>query len=296
MLIFIDREFAIAFEKEMYKRNPFENPDENDVANRLFQLFRKFPELEVYSDATQLDKTQIRLFGYLLNLNAIIRTQEQFIVELKKTEVPLHLLAFTSKRYEWANHFEEIGGLYFTTADYLSKLSDILSYEKSIRFTELKKPFAWNDIAFISNLPANKALITDNYLISSKDKRNKNFKPLLRIFSKINVSNFKLELFVNEDKLSWNKDDWDGFHQETDDFMDDEDLDIDIVIKRYSIRKGNSKYNFHDRKLFLRYLKLEVGKGFDLLPYDSKSINDRKIIIGTIFSKDTYDDFRSYYF
>ena len=42
--------------------------------------------------------------------------------------------------------------------DYIQKISNILSFENSIRFKELKKPFTWNDIAYISNLPANRIL------------------------------------------------------------------------------------------------------------------------------------------
>jgi hypothetical protein len=295
MHVYIDKEFAVAFEKEMLEIDPFEKPKEKNTAHRLLELFRNFPGLNVYSDVSQEEKNQIRLFRYILNLNAVVRNADQFKFELDKVKLPLHLLAFTSKRHDWANRFEEIGGLYFSISDYLVKLSEIMGFEKSIRFTELKKQFTWNDISHISRLPAHRALIIDNYLISNKSKRDKNLKPLLRILSKINTSDFVLELFVDEFKLGWNKMDWTNFDNEIQAFKDEEDLDIEIRIKRYSSKNGQSRYNFHDRKLFLKYLKVEVGKGFDLLPYDHTTINDKKVVVGTIFSKDTYDDFRNYY-
>lgn len=295
MILYIDKEFALAFEKEILEIDPFDNPVEDNAARRLLELFKSFPDLEIYSDVAQEEKNQIRVFKYLLNLNAVIRNLDQFQSELSKTNLPLHLLAFTSKRHDWANQFEEKGGLYFTIDNYLQKISNILRFENSIRFKELKKPFTWNDIAYISQLPANKALVTDNYLIISKENRNKNFKPLIRILSRIKSSNLIFELVVNEDKLKWNKKNWDDFYQEVEDFICDEDLELEIKIKRYSIRNTNSRYDFHDRKLFLKYIKVEVGKGFDLLPYDHTKFNDKKIVIGTIFSKDTYDDFRSFY-
>jgi hypothetical protein len=294
MLLYIEKEFAIAFEKEMLAIDPFEKPTEDNAARRLFELFKSFPELEIYSDVEQEEKNQIRLFRYLLNLNPVIRNIDQFTFELSKTSSSLHLLAFTAKRHVWAEQFEDRGGLYFTLADYLSKISKILEFEKTIRFKDLKKPFTWNDIAYISKLTAERALVTDNYLISNKNKRDKNLKPLLRILSKINSADFIFELFVDEFKLGWNKENWRDFEQEIEDFKDNEDLDIDVKIKRYSSKNGNTRYDFHDRKLFLRYLKVEVGKGFDLLPYDDTTINDKKVVVGTIFSKDTYDDFRSY--
>jgi hypothetical protein len=295
MLIYIDKEFAKEFEKEMLSINPFEKPNEDIAAHRLFDLFKNFPGLQLYSDVEQEEKYQIRLFRYLLNLNSAIRNLDQFRFEISKVNTQMHLLAFTSKRHEWASKFEERGGLYFTLSDYLLKINKIIGYEKIIRFKELKQPFVWNDISHISRMPADRAFVIDNYLISSKLKRDKNLKPLLRILSKISVHNFVFELFVDEFKLGWNKIDWSTFDNEMKNFIDSEELNIEIKIKRYSSKQGNSRYSFHDRKLFLKYLKVEVGKGFDLLPYDHTIINDKKVVVGTIFSKDTYDDFRSYY-
>jgi hypothetical protein len=285
MLIYIDKEFAVAFEKEMLAIDPFEAPKEDNAAHRLLELFRNFPGLQVYSDVAQEEKNQIRLFRLILNLNAVIRNADQFRFELSKTNSPLHLLAFTSRRHDWVNLFKEKGGLHFSLTDYLDKITQIL---------ELRKPFTWNDIAHIAILPAERAFVTDNYLISTKSKREKNLKPLLRILSTINSPNFVFELFVDEFKLGWNKMDWTNFDNEIQDFKDEEDMDIEVKIKRYSSKNGHSRYNFHDRKLFLKYIKVEVGKGFDLLPYDDTTINDKKVVVGSIFSKDTYDDFRFY--
>lgn len=296
MLLYLDKEFAIAFEKEMLAIDPFENPVEDNAARRLFELFKNYPDLEIYSDVTNEEKHHIRVFKYLLNLNAVIRNSDQFKFAIQKSQLPLHLLAFTMKRHDWAKRFEAIGGLFFTIDDYLTKINEILAFEKTFRFVELKKPFTWYDIAYISKLPAKRAFVTDNYLISTKSKREKNLKPLLRILSNVNSSDFVFELFVDEFKLGWNKMEWTNFDNEIQAFKDEEDLDIEVKVKMYSSKNGNTRYNFHDRKLFLKYIKVEVGKGFDLLPYDDTTINDKKVVVGSIFSKDTYDDFRSYYF
>ena len=296
MILYIDKEFAIAFEKEILAIDPFDNPIEDNAARRLLDLFKNFPDLEIYSDVAQEEKNQIRVFKYLLNLNAVIRNLDQFKFELKKSKLPLQLLAFTVKRYDWAGKFEASGGLYFTIDDYLKKINEILAFEKTIRFVELKKPFSWYDIAYISKLPAERAFVIDNYLISNEKKRKNNLMPLIKILSKINATKFVFELFVDEFKLGWNKTEWGNFEEEINDFKDHEDLDLEVKTYRYSSKDGNSQYDFHDRKLFLKYIKVEVGKGFDLLPYDHKKINDKKVVVGTIFNKDTYDDFRNYYF
>lgn len=296
MLLYIDKEFAVAFEKEILAIDPFDKPAEDNAVQRLWELFKNYPDLHIYSDVSQEEKAQIRLFKYLLNFNAVIWNFDQFQIELKKTKLPLQLLAFTIKRYDWADKFEASGGLYFTIDDYLRKINEILSFEKTIRFVELKKPFTWYDIAYISKLPAERAFLIDNYLISNEKKRKNNLMPLIKILSKINASKFVIELFVDEFKLGWAKREWEKFEEEIMDFIDHEDLDIEVHPNRYNSMNGNSNYDFHDRKLFLKYIKVEVGKGFDLLPYDHKKFNDKKVVVGTIFNKETYDDFRSYYF
>jgi hypothetical protein len=295
MLIYIDNDFAKEYETSLLKVDVFDTSNEFEVEVILLKVLKEFPQLEVYSDATTNDKIGNRVFRYISNLNAIIRSKDQFLVEMDKSSNPFQLLAFTSKRHSWSENFEKKGGLYFTLNDYNHKIKEILSYQRSIRFSQLKNKFTWNNISFISKLPADKALIIDNYLISSEKKRRENLNPLLRILSKIKNSNFTVELLINEDKLGWKSNDWKSFDEEIRDFISDEDLNLNIKINRYSIKNGNSRYNFHDRKLFLKYLKIEVGNGFDLLPYDEKTINDKKVVIGTIFDKDTYDDFRSYF-
>jgi hypothetical protein len=295
MLLYIDKEFAVSFEKEILAIDPFDKPAEDNAVQRLWELFKNYPDLHIYSNVSQEEKAQIRLFKYLLNLNAVIWNFDQFQIELKKTKLPLQLLAFTIKRYDWADKFEASGGLYFTIDDYLRKINEILSFEKTIRFVELKKPFTWYDIAYISKLPAERAFLIDNYLISNEKKRKNNLIPLIKILSKINASKFVLELFVDEFKLGWAKIEWEKFEEEIIDFINHEDIDLEVHTNRYNSMNGNSNYDFHDRKLFLKYIKVEVGKGFDLLPYDHKKFNDKKVVVGTIFNKETYDDFRSYY-
>ncbi len=293
MLLYIEKEFAIAFEKRNSK-SFFEEPEKYNVNYRLFELFRNFTDLEVYSDVKQHEKIQISLFRTLLNYNAVIRNFDQFQFEISKSNSPLQLLAFTIKRNEWADAFEQKSGLYFTIDDYLQKISNMLQFEKSIRFSELKKTFNWTDISYISNLPADRAFVIDNYLISSKIKRDKNLYPLLRLLSKIKTNYFVFELFVDESKLNWNKHVWSDIKEEIQNFIEEEDINIEVRFKIYNSKKG-SNYNFHDRKLFLKYIKVEVGNGFDLLPYNQDEKSDKKIIIRTIFDKDTYDDFRNYY-
>ena len=294
MLLYIEKEFAIAFEKVILEIDPFEKPDDDNASHRLLELFKNFTDLQVYSDVQQDEKIQIRLFRMLLNYNAVIRNFDQFQYEISKPISPLQLLAFTMKRNEWADSFVKKGGLYFTVDNYLKEISNMLIFEKSIRFTELKKNFNWTDISYISSLPAERAFVIDNYWIDNKVKREKNLYPLLRVLSRIKTDCFVFEMFMDESKLNLNKQVWSEIEEEIQSFIEEEDMNIDVKFKKYNSKKG-SNYNFHDRKLFLKYIKVEVGKGFDLLPYKNDEISDKKIIIRTIFDKDTYDDFRNYY-
>jgi hypothetical protein len=295
MLIYIDKEFAIEFEKRLLEGNHFQSPNQFKVNSRLFELFREYTELEVYSDVCQEEKFNIRLFKYIFDLNAFIGSVDEFTSQLTNIQKHTHALAFTSKRYEWASLFEESGGLYFTSEDYQQKIFRILGYEKSIRFIDLKQPFSWNDISYISLLPADKAFLTDNYVITSEKKIRKNLVPLMKILNRIEPCNLSLQLFVNKDKFNWNDQDWEDFEIEMNDLIVKEDLAIELKVATYSSKKGQKRYDFHDRKLFLKYIKVEVGKGFDLLPYDQNTISDKKVVVETIFSKDAYDDFRNYY-
>jgi hypothetical protein len=296
VVVYIDKGFAIQFYTELLKTYSLDNSRENiESTNRLFDLFSKFPDLEIYSDVSQVEKPEIKLFSFLLNFNAQIRTKEQFLFDLRRPIQHLHLLAFTTMVHEWSEEFENKGGLYFTLDDYFKKINEILSLEKTIRFKDLQKPFSWKDISSVSLLPADRVLLIDNYVISSDSKINNNLFPIIRILSRIKSSAFKLDLFVDENKLGWSKIDWQKFESKIQDFQDDEEIDFDFKVIRYSSKNGRNRYDFHDRRLFLRYIKIEVGKGFDLLPYNHEVINDKKVIVGTIFTKDTYDDFRSYY-
>jgi hypothetical protein len=294
MLIYIDKDFAIEFEKRLLEGNHFQSPNQFKVNSRLFELFREYTDLDVYSDVSQEEKNNFRLFKYISNLNAFIGSEDKFNNELGYLHKHPHALAFTSKRYDWASLFEESGGLYFTLGDYQEKIFRILGFEKSIRFIDLKQPFSWNDINYISLLPADKAFLTDNYVISSEKKIKKNLIPLMKILNRIVTSNLTLQVFVNEDKFDLNIQDWEDFEMEMNDLITDENLEIDFRITTYSSKRGDIRYDFHDRKLFLKYIKVEVGKGFDLLPYDKNTLSDKKVGVYTIFTKEVYDDFRSY--
>ena len=103
---------------------------------------------------------------------------------------------------------------------------------------------------------------------------------------------------VNRDEYRQNRRadgpiDFSNFENDINEYVDEIDGSFTVKVRQYS--KSKSKYDLHDRRLYMRYAIIEIGKGFDLLPIDSNRVSDRKIQIRSIFTKDTHDDFRVFY-
>ena len=140
-------------------------------------------------------------------------------------------------------------------------------------------------------------VLVDNFILLNEGKISANLKPLLRSISS-NKSVKKFKVLVNRDEYRQNRRadgpiDFSDIENDMEVFVDEIDADLSFQVKQYS--RSNSKYDLHDRRLYMRYAIIEISKGFDLLPVDVNKFTVRKIQRSTIFTKDTHDDFRVIY-
>ena len=276
--MYIDKDFALDFESNLRSHNPVDYPVENEVNGRLCQIFTKYAGLNIYSDVLFDELKDYYIFRQIGNINTKFSLKDSFISWLSQSNSDIPVLALTGSDNSILDSVRSSNGLVFTSENYISELSKIFNNEKSIRFTELNNRFNWSQLQPYLNWQTN-------------------LKPLLRSIS-LNKSVKKFKVLVNRDEYRQNRRaegpiDFSDIENDMEEFIDEIDANLSFQVKQYS--RSNSKYDLHDRRLYMRYAIIEIGKGFDLLPVDVNKFTDRKIQISTIFTKDTHDDFRVFY-
>ena len=297
MFLYIDKDFALDFESNLRSHNPVDYPVENEVNGRLCQIFTKYAGLNIYSDLLFDELKDYYIFRQIGNINTKFSLKDSFISWLSQSNSDIPVLAFTGSDNSILESVRSSNGLVFTSENYISELSKIFNNEKSIRFTELNNRFNWSQLQPYLNWQTSSMVLVDNFILLNEGKISANLKPLLRSISS-NKSVKKFKVLVNRDEYRQNRRadgpiDFSDIENDMEEFIDEIDADLYFQVKQYS--RSNSKYDLHDRRLYMRYAIIEIGKGFDLLPVDVNKFTDRKIQISTIFTKDTYDDFRVFY-
>jgi hypothetical protein len=297
MYLYIDKDFAVEFESNLRFHNPVDYPLEHEVNTRLYQIFTKYAGLSVFTDVLFEERKAYFIFRQIVNLNTKISSKEAFINWLLKPNYDVPILAFTGSDITILENVRSSNGLFFTSKNYIPELSKIFTREKSIRFTELNNNFNWSQLKPYLDWQTSSMVLVDNFILLNEGKISSNLKPLL---SSISSNRFvkKFKVLVNRDEYRQNRRadgpiDFSDVENDIEDFIDVIDSDLSFEIKQYS--RSNGKYDLHDRRLYMRYAIIEIGKGFDLLPVDAKKFTDRKIQISTIFTKDTHDDFRVFF-
>ena len=297
MILYIDKDFIIEFESRLRENNPIDFPVENEVNNRLLQIFAKYAGVQLFTDVHFEELQKYYIFKLAVSVNPQIESKETFLNVLSKCNDQTPILAFTNSDKSIADIVTKFNGLVFTTENYISLLHEIIKKEVSFRFAEMNNQFKWSHLMSYLNWRTKTMILVDNFILLNDGKINANLKPLLKSIAPNKfVTQFKI--LVNRDEYRQNRRadgpiDFSNFENDINEFVDDIDGSFSVKVKTYS--KSNSKYDLHDRRLYMRYAIIEIGKGFDLLPIDSNSVSDRKIQIRSIFTKDTHDDFRVFY-
>ena len=297
MYLYIDKDFAVEFESNLRFHNQVDYPVEHDVNSRLCQIFTRYAGLSIYSDVLFEELKTYFVFRQIVNINTKFSSKDSFISWLSKSNNDIPVLALTGSDNSILESVRSSNGLVFTSENYILELSKIFNHEKSIRFTELNNKFSWSQLKPSLNWQTSSMVLVDNFILLNGGKINANLKPLLRSISS-NRSVKKFKVLVNRDEYRQNRRadcpiDFSDVENDMEDFINEIDADLSFEIKQYS--RSNSKYDLHDRRLYMRYAIIEIGKGFDLLPVEANKFTDRKIQISTIFTKDTHDDFRVFY-
>jgi hypothetical protein len=297
MLLYIDEEFIQKFESRLKEINSIDHPIESEVSNRLSQIFKKYAEVQLFTDLKFEEFSNFYLLRLAVSINPCIRSKEDFFSFITKSSDQTPILAFTGSDESIIAIAEKNHGLSFTISNYVERLVAILEKESSIRFAELQNKFNWKDLKQFLGWRTKSMVLVDNYILKDQRKINSNLKPLLQtIISNVEVKEFKI--LVNKDEYKQNRSadvsiNFLSIESNINDYIEDLDGQFSVKIKSYS--KSNSKYDLHDRRLYMRYAIIEIGQGFDLLPIDPSRFYDRKIEIRTVFTKDTHDDFRYLY-
>lgn len=285
------------FEYRLKEINPIDHPIESEVSNRLTHIFKKYSEVQFFTDLNFEDFSKFYLLRLAVSFNPRIRSKEEFLNFIIKCSDQTPILVFTGSDESIITIAEKNHGLAFTISNYIERLTAILDKESSIRFAELQNKFNWRDLKKFLGWRTKSMVLVDNYILKDERKINSNLKPLLQtIISNVEVKEFKI--LVNKDEYKQNPStdtsiNFLSIESSINDYIEDLDGQFSVKIKSYS--KTNSKYDLHDRRLYMRYAIIEIGQGFDLLPIEPNRFYDRKIEIRTVFTKDTYDDFRYLY-
>lgn len=229
-------------------------------------------------DATQFQNYKIEnlLFTKIIEKNSPKSIPfEAFIntVKFKQT------IAIESKEnFKHRDLVESKGGLYFTYADYVTKIESILShFHKRIDLSE--RFMGWHKIFTNNSLKLNEIIINDNYLLDSLSNIDTYLKPLVNAVKKQNIIE-RIMFFTDYlNKSNFEK--------------DKKEMELRTTLKSCVeiIHNNFNNFSSHDRVLYTNFLMIDCPIGFNQVHRVSNSV----ITIDTIFDKFTYNRRRRHY-
>jgi hypothetical protein len=283
MDIYFDSRFIQELNKDIYDPQRLHRRG----MRRLMDLFEDYVGICVYSNLRDAEIISNYVLQKLLNNNGIHDTEEIFKIKLKSRSVSAQMLAFFGENHDVSllKEIQELGGLCFTSSNYLDEVERFLSYEKPVylKYGDTLS-FSWNELKDYG-FETDSILLIDKYLLSNETKACEHFMPMLKgLFvrskskrmtiiscSDTGVVNTRVRELINK-------------------FCDENSIDKDLIeIISFDPK---SPFNFHDRYLFSRYVTIDAGRGFDNLFKRYYQRSDAKLKIRTIFTQETYNDFR----
>ena len=254
---------------------------------RLMDLFEDYDGICVYSNLSDAEIISNYVLLRILNNNGIHDTEEKFKIKLKSRSVSAQMLAFfgENSNVSLLKEIEELGGLCFTSINYLDEVERFLSYEKPVylKYGETLT-FSWKELKDYG-FATDSILLIDKYLLSNETKTCEHFLPMLKGLFVSSKSKRMTIISCSETGVVNN-----GVRELINKFCDENSIDKNIIeIISFDPK---SPFNFHDRYLFSRYVTIDAGRGFDNLFKRYYQRSDAKLKIRTIFTQETYNDFR----
>ena len=283
MDIYFDSGFIQVLNKDIYDLQKLHRRG----MRRLMDLFEEYVGICVYSNLSIDDIISNYPFQKLLNNNGTNDSEETFKIKIKSRSVSAQMMAFFGENSDvsLSKEIQELGGLCFTSSNYLNEVEKFLSYEKPVylKYGD-NSSFNWNELKDYG-FETDSILLIDKYLLSSESKAREHFLPMLKgLFAK-SISK-RITIISCYETGGENIQVKQLIYR----FCDENYIDKDIIeIISFDPK---SPFNFHDRYLFSRYVTIDSGRGFDNLFKRYSQRSDAKLKIRTIFTQETYNNFR----
>jgi hypothetical protein len=295
MQLYIEKDFLDNFYIE------FNESAASSSQKILATILKEYAEVEWYIDCEietpeQFEKlkTENPFFAYRsINMGpvSINSVREHFF----ENSACKQTLLFTQNEEKWFVDAESKGALCFSFDNYQSKIENII---QQCHFKiDLSKNFqGWELLNNLKNIPCNKIIINDGYILTDKhaQKMADNLFPIIKTImgTKYKIVT-RIEIYTNnlntpppgtfeqikaEAEKKWNR-----LNSVFANYM------INFNIITNTLQKGS--YDFHDRLIYLNFLIIDSPKGFNLLPYKK---SNSQIVVDTIFDKYTYNRLRNH--
>jgi len=289
MELFIEKEFLENFYREVNIENP---SNEEDI---LINMLSDYGDKTVYIDYKVTTHDELEklkednpYFALIFNTSYPIEI-DSFEEHFKNKNIYSRSIVLMNKEQVWFDELRQKGVLCFSFENYKSELKKLLSIlnikiDLSVGFS------GWDCLKKLNEVPSDKIIITDNYIIIDKDKQKieDNLAPLLKKIIPTQHKEIQLDIFTKEfnekpkgdflkvkekAKKAYNKikNGLEGF--------------INVKHTIYSLEHARD-FDFHGRGIITNYYYLNTGKGFNLMP--SKKSNE-EIRCDSIFDKYGYD-------
>lgn len=283
MDIYFDYGFIKTFESHLH------NPEYSlrKGMRKLLDVFDDYNGVFVFSNVPVKQILNHYIFQRLLNNNGVHDGEKVFRERLNASKVSPQILAFFAEKHDesMADEVRKKGGLCFTEQNYLDEIERFLNFEQTVylKYGDSVK-FSWSKLHEYG-FNNETCLLIDKYLLTSEVKVCEHFIPLLKGLFSVEKNNRITIISASEEQGIYS-----GARALVSQFCQQENIESkSIEIIAYDSR---SRFNFHDRYLFGRYVAIDSGRGFDNLFKKYAKRSDAKLKIRTVFTKETYDDFK----